>query len=46
MKRLLASTENLKANFTIDLSLLFVEKDNEISLNEHYFNTISKMYKD
>lgn len=46
MKRLVASTENLKANFTIDLSLLFVEKDNEISLNEHYFNTISKMYKD
>ena len=46
MKRLVASTENLKDNFTIDLSLLFVEKDNEISLNEHYFNTISKMYKD
>lgn len=46
MKRLVASTENLKANFTIDISLLFVEKDNEISLNQHYFNTLSKMYKD
>ena len=46
MKRLVASTENLKDSFTIDLSLLFVEKDNKISLNEHYFNTISKMYKD
>lgn len=46
MKRLVASTENLKANFTIDLSLLFVENDNQINLNQNYFNTISKMYKD
>lgn len=46
MKRLVASTEQSQDKFTIDISLLFVEKDNKISLNQHYFNTLSKMYKD
>lgn len=46
MKRLVASTGHAETEFTIDISLLFVEKDNQISLNQHYFNTLSKMYKD
>ena len=46
MKRLVASTGHAEDKFTIDISLLFVEKDNEISLNQDYFNKLSKMYKD